>query len=89
MGNDGLFEVPVDFNERVLAAAKAWRLTGRQTDVLRLVVLGRPNKIVAYELECSIGTVELHATQLYRKASVGGRAELVAKFWTTRFDEVA
>jgi DNA-binding CsgD family transcriptional regulator len=44
--------------------------------------LGEPNKLVADALECSIATVEAHVTTILRKARVGNRTALVAKFWS-------
>jgi DNA-binding CsgD family transcriptional regulator len=70
---------PVD---RVAAAARAWKLTARQVEVLRLVVTGEANKSIAVKLGCAEVTVEFHLTSLFRKARVENRAQLVSRFWT-------
>lgn len=66
----------------VAAAAGAWNLTGRQVEVLRLVVTGDSNKSIAAKLGCAEVTVEFHVTALFRKAGVENRAQLVSRFWT-------
>jgi two-component system response regulator FixJ len=58
--------------ERRLAA-----LTPRERDVLRHLVAGSPNKIVAYELGISTRTVENHRARLMVKMRVDSLAELV------------
>lgn len=65
-------------------ATSRWHLTKRQTQVLAIVVHGKSNKEVAEELQCAENTVELHITQLLRRAGVKSRAELIAHYWTRR-----
>lgn len=45
-------------------------LTPRERQVLDLVVAGKPNKIIAYELGISIKTVELHRANMKSKLGV-------------------
>lgn len=52
-------------------------LTPRERDVLRHLVAGHPNKIIAYELRISPRTVENHRARLMVKMQVGSVAELV------------
>lgn len=54
------------------------RLTAREREVLRLVALGRPNKLIARTLDLSTRTVESHRASLMRKLQVNSVAELVA-----------
>jgi DNA-binding CsgD family transcriptional regulator len=70
-----------DPESRLAAAAEKWRLTLRQTEVLRCLVHGAANKEIAFELACVEGTVELHVTALLCKAGVKTRAQLMARFW--------
>jgi FixJ family two-component response regulator len=59
------------------AVAKVNSLTNRQVQVLRGVVGGQPNKIIAYELGLSVRTVETYRAQLLDKLGVRGTAEAV------------
>jgi len=53
------------------------RLTPRETEVMNLVVQGKPNKEVAAILSRSEKTVEFHRAQVMRKMGVDSFAELV------------
>ncbi len=52
-------------------------LTGRQLDILRLLLDGRDNLTIARELGISVKTVENHLTRLYRQLNVQSRLEAV------------
>jgi DNA-binding CsgD family transcriptional regulator len=71
-----------DIDGRIAETTQLWKLTRRQVDVLGLVVRGHSNKRIATELGCAENTVELHLTQLLRRAGVSTRAELTARFWS-------
>ncbi|NOU30989.1 MAG: LuxR family transcriptional regulator [Polyangiaceae bacterium] len=84
-GTELRFRVDDTADESPLERATArWRLTKRQAQVLAVVVHGKSNKEVADELHCAENTVELHITQLLRRAGVKSRAELIAHYWTHR-----
>jgi len=57
--------------------ARLGSLTDRERDVLRRVMEGKPNKVIAGELDISIKTVEAHRAKLMEKMGVGSVAELV------------
>ncbi len=61
------------------AANKGWetRLTARQMEVLRLLALGKPNKLIARELDLSEGTVKIHLSAIFRVLDVNNRTEAV------------
>jgi FixJ family two-component response regulator len=52
-------------------------LTGREREVMDLVVLGRANKDIADELGISVKTVEVHRSRLMEKMAASSIAELV------------
>jgi DNA-binding CsgD family transcriptional regulator len=52
-------------------------LTGRETQILRLVAAGRTNIAIAHELQVSPRTVAKHLEHLYRKLGVSSRAAAV------------
>jgi DNA-binding NarL/FixJ family response regulator len=52
-------------------------LTPRQLDVLRCVIQGKPNKIIARELDVSEGTVKAHLSSVLRAFNVRNRTEAV------------
>lgn len=62
---------------RVLAAPRDAGLTGRETEVLRLLALGYTNAEVAEQLYLSVRTVETHRAHLQRKLDASGRPDLV------------
>ncbi len=53
------------------------RLTARQMEVLRLLALGKPNKLIARELDLSEGTVKIHLSAIFRVLDVNNRTEAV------------
>jgi DNA-binding CsgD family transcriptional regulator len=63
---------------RVEQLARRWSLTARQAEVLALICKGRANKQIALDLQCAVRTVEIHVSDILRKAQVVSRAALVA-----------
>ena len=51
-------------------------LTERERDVMRLVVGGLPNKLVADQLEISVRTVEVHRARVFDKMGVKSAVDL-------------
>ncbi len=51
-------------------------LTDRERDVLRLVIDGRPNKLIADDLGISVRTVEVHRARVFEKMNVKSAVEL-------------
>lgn len=56
--------------------ARLGGLTDRELDVMRLVVDGLPNKLVADQLDISVRTVEVHRARVFDKMDVKSAVEL-------------
>lgn len=54
-------------------------LTERESEILRMVVEGKGNKVIAGRLGVSEGTVKSHLRNIYRKLRVQTRAEAAAQ----------
>ena len=52
-------------------------LTPRQTDVLGLLLQGKPNKLIARELGLSVETVKDHVAAVLRALNVSSRTQAV------------
>ena len=78
-------EAPLDPKAaREVLSARAQRspaaeLSERELDVLRLVARGRPNKLIARELEISEKTVKAHLTNVFQRIGVTDRTQ--AALW--------
>jgi two-component system response regulator DctR len=51
-------------------------LTEREREVMRLVIAGRANKLIADELDISVRTVEVHRARVFDKMAVRSAVEL-------------
>jgi PAS domain S-box-containing protein len=63
--------------DRAMAAAQLRALSEREFDVMRLVVAGNANKVIARKLDLSIKTIEKHRSSLMKKLHVRSVPELV------------
>ena len=54
-------------------------LSDREVEVLKLLVEGKPNRIIAAELFVSVNTVKTHIKNIYGKLQVNGRAQAIAR----------
>jgi two-component system response regulator DctR len=81
----------VDRVEQALGVSKVWldarqilaerqtrlsELTDRERDVMRLVIEGLPNKLIADQLDISVRTVEVHRSRVFDKMNVKSAVEL-------------
>ncbi|AMO23103.1 response regulator [Ramlibacter solisilvae] len=56
--------------------ARLAELTERERDVMRLVIEGLPNKLIADQLDISVRTVEVHRARVFDKMEVKSAVEL-------------
>ena len=76
-------DAPKDDLEAVIARrcealSDAWALTPREREVMALLTRGHSYPYIAKELVVSEKTVRTHVRNVYRKAKIGSREELIA-----------
>ena len=69
--------------EKAEVQGRIEKLTNRERQVLDLVVTGKPNKVIAYELGVSQRTVEIHRARVKEKMQAKSLADLVRMHMTT------
>jgi DNA-binding NarL/FixJ family response regulator len=72
---------------RPILARQCAMLTGQQRSVLRLLLAGLPNKLIAHQLGICETTVKAHVSKLLEKLNVYNRAQLIAL--VARYDQNA
>lgn len=61
-----------------IAAHQHHALSPREQEIVRLVSIGHPNKMIALKLAISQHTVNTHVRRIFGKLGVSSRAEMVA-----------
>ena len=69
---------PMPVGDGVHVAPDALGLTARQTDVLKLLAQGKPNKLICRDLTLSEGTVKVHVSAILKALRVRSRTEAIA-----------
>lgn len=73
-----------DEGERALVASRVATLTPRELEVLDLLVAGKQNKQIAYDLGISPRTVEIHRARVMEKMAATNLSHLVRMVITAR-----
>lgn len=68
-------EQPDDPVSLMPLSSQGIRLTHRQLEVLKLLLQGKPNKVIARELDLSEGTVKIHVAAIFKALGVTNRTE--------------
>ena len=70
-------EARAQLNEKQAIRAKLEELTPREKQVMELMIEGKANKVIAYDLDISQRTVEIHRARVMEKMAVRSLAHLV------------
>jgi len=79
-------QAPADLHAGAAPPADTTGLTPRQRDVLRGLLRGAPNKLIARELGLTEGTVKIHIAAILRVLQVHNRTEAVVRARELDFD---
>lgn len=66
------------FESRISKAVLAFSLSSREEDVLRLIVEGLSNSDIGERLDVSVSTVKKHVYNIFNKAGVYSRTQLLS-----------
>ncbi|MCC5858375.1 MAG: response regulator transcription factor [Ectothiorhodospiraceae bacterium] len=69
--------------ERIDVERRLNRLTPREVEVMEGILLGKLNKVIAYELDVSVRTVEVHRAHLLEKLDARNSSDLVRMVLST------
>ena len=59
-------------------------LTGREQEILLLVIKGKSNQEIAGELTLALGTIKTHIHNIFKKTDTSNRNELISAFWAEK-----
>jgi len=76
--NAGRGYLPPDVAAKLAERMPAEELTARELEVLRLLAIGKPNKIIGVDLTITEVTVKTHVQSVFRKLNVLSRTEAIS-----------
>lgn len=80
---------PIEHQEEcILKAAAVYGLTPREQDICRLVLRGQTSDEICSELYIAPGTLKAHMRNIYGKAAVHSRHELICRIYETNQNEI-
>ena len=66
--------------DEILVMEEFERLTTREREVVRFMLLGHSSKSIAHGLDIAVGTVKNHRKSIYRKLAIRSQSALFARF---------
>lgn len=73
-------ELSVGISDNINQQMNSWKFTNSEKDIALLLLKGLTIKEIAEIRDCAEKTIKQHATNLYNKSNLSGRAELSAFF---------
>ena len=70
-------------DDNLLLYGKRYRLSERECEVLRYVLVGKDNQNIASAMHLALSTVKVHVHNILQKTGHANRQELVQDFWKT------
>ncbi|RDB64558.1 helix-turn-helix transcriptional regulator [Gordonibacter sp. 28C] len=70
-------------DDNLLMYGKRYRLSDRECEVLRYVLVGKDNQNIASEMHLALSTVKVHVHNILQKTGQPNRQALVQDFWRT------
>ena len=68
-------------DDNLLLYGKRYRLSERECEVLRYVLVGKDNQNIATSMHLAPSTVKVHMHHILQKAERANRKELIQDFW--------
>ena len=66
--------------DEILVMEEFERLTTKEREVVRFMLLGHSSKSIAHRLDIAVGTVKNHRKSIYRKLAIRSQSALFARF---------
>lgn len=75
---------PVGLDQVSESFLSAYNITGREREIIQMVIQGKSNADIAKELVISLATVKTHLHNIYQKVGVDSRYDLLARVRSSR-----